>query len=45
MKKALVDKHFLIQKKEEKNGWHYVVISHIVASEKNNLGLVRKRID
>lgn len=41
MKKALVDKHFLIQKKEEKNGWHYVVISHIVASEKNNLGLVR----
>jgi hypothetical protein len=41
MKKLLVDQDYLVEKKEGKGGWTYVVIPEISAQEKNKLGLVR----
>lgn len=41
--KALVDKNFKIQRKQEKGGWHYVIIPGIPTKLRNEQGLVRVR--
>ena len=41
--KALVDKNFMIIRKLEKGGWHYVTIPNIPAKYKNQQGLIRVR--
>ena len=41
MKQPLVDKQYLVKKKDDKGGWTYVALSDIPPNEKNGLGLIR----
>ena len=39
--KAIVDSNFTIERKAEKDGWHYVIIPNIPSKYKSEQGLVR----